>query len=197
MALLNPSPAVDGAWQNQRPKRGHDRYRQLGAHQGSTVSCCHCFNPSYVLFVIWGKKQTFVQLKLKLSLLYYVIFLILKLNQIPEINTCNSCLGCFLLQKGSKYSSVRKWQHSAPEWCGTLHSGDGRAGSYECRLRTHLHYLFFTFKVFIHSTLFLLGPLVFGQWHNFCGFASVHHYNGFEMNQWSCGSCVLDVDFHL
>lgn len=38
-----------------------------------------------------------------------------------------------LLQAGSKYSSVCKWQHPAPEWCGALHSGNRSSGSYECR----------------------------------------------------------------
>lgn len=28
-----------------------------------------------------------------------------------------------------------------------------------------------------------LGQSVFGQWHNFCDFASIRHHNGFEMKQ--------------
>lgn len=51
----NLFPAADRAWQNQRPERSHDRDRQLGAHQGSTVSYCHVvFNPSRVLYLIWN-----------------------------------------------------------------------------------------------------------------------------------------------
>ena len=39
-----------------------------------------------------------------------------------------------------------------------------------------------------------LGPYIFGHWHNFHHFGSVHHHNGLEMKQsW----CALSADFQL
>lgn len=36
---------------------------------------------------------------------------------------------------------------------------------------------------YIYSQVHKSGPQVFGQWHNFHNFSSVHHYNGFEIKQ--------------